>query len=137
MKNNSRDRKSRRESLSREELHVRFLGVLGLAAKAGKTVCGTDAVCAALKERKAFLVAEASDNSANTSKRINDRCSYYGVTLVPAGTDSYGLSHAVGKASPSAAVALTDKGLARLALETHGEYERKCAETPEKETPGE
>ncbi len=95
------------------EKNGRALSTLGLAARAGKTVCGTPAVCDALKEGKAKLVVSASGNSENTAKRLRDRCAFYGVTLIVSGADRVMLGTAVGKREGSAAVAVTDENLAR------------------------
>ena len=90
----------------------RYLGTLGIAAKAGKTVTGTDKVCEALKAGRAFLVVEAAGNSDGTRKRLSDRCSYYGIRLIESDADRIELGTAVGRPSGTAAAAVCDKGLA-------------------------
>jgi len=87
------------------------LSTLGIAAKAGKVVCGTQMVCDAMKDKKIFAVIEASGNSDNTQKRLSDRCAFYKVPLIMCSVDSSELGRAVGK-GPSAAVGITDKNLA-------------------------
>ena len=93
------------------------LQALGLCRKAGKVVIGTDAVCEALRERqKPVAVFAANDLSANTEKRLRDKCATYGVPLrvIPAGGEA--LAHALGKSAKTAAVAVTDENLCRLVM---------------------
>jgi len=95
------------------------LRALGLCAKAGKLISGVPLICDALKAKSGkrggvSLVLAASDNSANTAKRLSDRCAYYGVRLVPLDVDGDRLSEALGKRSRIAAVAITDENLCRL-----------------------
>ena len=61
------------------------------------------------------LVFEASDTSENTHKRLNDKCSYYGVRLVRLTSDGDTLARTVGKQSAIAAVAIADAEFCRLA----------------------
>ena len=112
-----------RNALPSPELFRRFLNAIGLAARARRTVSGTDGVCAALKEKKAHLVVRAGGISANTSKRIADRCSYYGIKLISAEISPEDLAYAAGRQSPAAAVAVTDGSLAKAVLEAYGRYE--------------
>ncbi len=88
------------------------LSTLGLCARAGKIVAGTQMVCDALKEKKLHLVISASGNSENTQKRISDRCTYYNIPLILCSATSEELGHALGK-GPTAAVGITDISLAR------------------------
>ena len=91
------------------------LRALGLCAKARKLICGTPMVCEALKGRqKPFLVVEASDNSENTRKRLEDRCGYYGVEKRRLAVSGEELARAVGKTGRVAAAAITDEQLCRL-----------------------
>jgi len=93
----------------------RTLRALGLCAKAGKLICGVPLICEALKNpKKPGLVLEASGISENSSKRLHDRCAYYGVKLVLLEADADALSNAVGKSGRIAAVAVTDENLCRL-----------------------
>ena len=94
------------------------LGALGICAKAGKLICGTPLICEALKAKKQiFLVVEASDNSENTQKRLNDRCAFYGVNKIRLEYDGDALSRARGKSGRVAAAAITDQQLCRLVTE--------------------
>ena len=94
------------------------LGALGICAKAGKLICGTPLICEALKAKKQiFLVVEASDNSENTRKRLNDRCAFYGVNKVCLECNGDALAKALGKGGRVAAAAITDQQLCRLVTE--------------------
>ena len=93
----------------------KILNALGLCARARGLVYGTPMVCEALRARqKPRLVVEASKNSGNTSKRIADKCAFYGVELVQIAADGEALARAVGKSGWVAAVAITDENLCRL-----------------------
>ena len=87
-----------------------LLTTIGLAARAGKLIFGTEQICSALKSgKKIFLIIEASDTSDNTHKRLSDRAAYYGIRKERIKEDSASLGSAVGK-SPLAAVGITDEG---------------------------
>ncbi len=84
--------------------------LLGLAARAGKLVYGTPMVCEELKKAdKICLVFVAKDASANTKKRITDKCSFYKKQLVELDIDTVELGRILGKLGELAVVGLTDK----------------------------
>ena len=90
---------------------------LGLCAKAGKLIYGVPMVCEALKKQKTVVsVFCCSDNSANSAKRLSDRCTFYGVPLYTLAIDGDTLSSAVGKSGRLAALAVTDQNLCKLVL---------------------
>lgn len=92
----------------------RLLGLAGLARRAGRVILGTPMVCDAMRAGKSVcLVLEACDSSANTHKRITDRCAYYGVPHRRIDVEMGELAHALGKDGETAVVAITDQGLAR------------------------
>lgn len=94
------------------------LRALGLAAKARKLLFGTDMICDSIRKnngaKKVFVVVAASDISDNTAKKLSDKCAFYGVRLVKGEYTMDELSHAVGKTSSVAAVALTDENIFML-----------------------
>ena len=93
------------------------LQAIGLCRKAGKIVIGTDAVCEALRGRqKPASVFAANDISANTEKRLRDKCATYGVPLRVLPANGETLAHALGKSAKTAAVAVTDENLCRLVM---------------------
>ena len=107
----------------------RVLGLLGLCARARKLVIGTALICTALSKGESkgtpVLVIEAADSSANTHKRITDRCTHYGVRAVRIEADCATLAHRIGKGDAAvAAVGVTDAQLARAilaALDVHND----------------
>ena len=88
------------------------LKTLGLAARGGKLVFGCDACCDALKQGRSRLIVMASGISGNTSKRLTDRCAFYGARLLDAGCGAAELGRALGRRTDVAAVAVTDPSLA-------------------------
>lgn len=88
-----------------------ILQLLGLAARARKVISGEELVVNEIRHGKAKLVLLASDASANTSKKLKDKCAYYNVELHVLG-DRYDLGHATGKEA-RVALAITDSGFAK------------------------
>ena len=96
-----------------------LMSSLGLCKRAGKMVCGTDAVCTAMREQKnVLLVLAASDISENTAKKITDKTSYYKVPLYRLDQTCYELGRAVGRMGGSACVGITDQNFVKL-IEEH------------------
>ena len=90
------------------------MGLLGLAARAGKLVYGTPMVCDALKDKKKiYYVFRAQGCSDNTCKRISDRCKYYGVELIDVEFDICEFARRLGKSGELAVVALCDESFAK------------------------
>lgn len=95
----------------------RILGMIGLAKKAGKIVCGTDAVIEAITsgdpKRKPALTVCASDASERTKKQLADKCAYHSVTLITVDVTKDELALSVGKKDGQmSACAITDRGIA-------------------------
>ncbi len=98
------------------------LRLLGLAARAGRTVVGVPLICAALakgaKNKTPLLVLYADDCSANTQKRITDRTAYYGVKCYRLSVDCEALALAVGKRDAAvAAVGVSEPNLAQAMMQ--------------------
>lgn len=91
-----------------------ILGMLGLAAKAGKIVSGEYSVEKALKEGRAYLVIIAGDASENTKKHFRDMCSFRNVPIRILGNKEE-LGNCIGKGFRANA-ALTDPGFAESIL---------------------
>jgi len=89
----------------------RWASLLGLAQRAGKVVSGEGLVVKEVQRGRAWLVLLSEDASANTEKKVTDKCAFYGVPLckVP---DRYVLGGAIGK-DARVVVAVTDEGFAR------------------------
>lgn len=75
---------------------ARLLQMLGLAMRARKLVSGEDSVIQAVRSRKARLVLLASDASANTVKKVTDKCRFYAVPCYTV-SDRYELGRAIGQ----------------------------------------
>lgn len=85
--------------------------LLGLAARARKVISGEELVIKEIRSGKAKLVLLASDASANTAKKIKDKCTYYNVEYCVFG-DRYDLGHATGKET-RVSLAIMDAGFAK------------------------
>lgn len=93
----------------------RIMSGLGLCAKAGKLVYGVPLVCEALRRPFAVkLVIESGDTSANTHKKLTDKCRYYETEIIKLAASGEELASAVGKGGSLGAVAITDGGLSEM-----------------------
>ena len=88
-----------------------LLQLLGIAARARKVISGEELVVKEIQSGRAKLVLLASDASGNTSKKIQDKCTYYHVEYHVFG-DRYDLGHATGK-EHRVALAISDSGFAK------------------------
>ncbi|HOA85367.1 MAG: hypothetical protein GX057_06905 [Clostridiales bacterium] len=106
------------------EKNNRLLLTLGLCARAGALIYGTEQICVAFRRGRQtpLLVIEASDTSANTHKKLTDKCKYYKVrhTVIPHGMATLG--RALGR-SEVAAVGITDPQLCRA---VEKQLDRQC-----------
>lgn len=88
----------------------KVFGMIGLAKKAGKIICGEAASKDSVRYGRSFLVIIAEDASDNTSKSITDSCKYYNVPYF-----IYGTKDTLGKAAGNefnAVLSVTDRGFA-------------------------
>ncbi len=98
------------------------LSLVGIAAKAGKLVGGTDRICDEVRrhgipggdaaQNGSALVLISSDASANTEKRIRNACRYYGIRSVKTVFSSEDFGNRAGLGS-AAAVAVFDPALVK------------------------
>ena len=95
---------------------AKMLGNIGLCVRARAVVRGTELVCDALRAGEIKLVLAACDNSANTAKRLHDRCAYYGVRLMvlPVTGEQLAAAGGVGGGRITAAVGITDASMVRM-----------------------
>jgi ribosomal protein L7Ae-like RNA K-turn-binding protein len=98
----------------------KLIAAVGFSVRSGKAIFGVDQICETLGAKKKkgkypLIVIEAADTSANTHKKITDKCTYYDVRHIRLNTEGAELARAFGKSSMVAAVALTDENLCRLA----------------------
>ncbi len=87
------------------------LSLLGMAARARALTSGSDLTERAVRSGEACFVILAEDASQGTRKRIQDKCSYYHVPCVTAGTQEE-LGRRIGKEARSC-VAVLDEGFAK------------------------
>ena len=92
----------------------RVLVFIGLAARAGKLVYGSEAGSIAVRQRRAELVIVAQDASGNTKKLMYNKCSSNSVIICEY-SDMQSLGNAVGKGVVSV-IGITDKGFAKEIL---------------------
>ena len=102
-------------------MNNKFLFMLGLCRKAGKLITGTDLVTKSLPSKKTYLVIYACDASANTEKKITDKCKFYGVECLKAPFSSSEISSAIGKCGAVCALGISDLSFA-------GELKSLCQE---------
>ena len=88
----------------------RFLQLLGLATKAGRTVSGEFSVEQSVKKGRVCLVIVAADASDNTKKHFQDMCVYRDIPIVIA-CSKQELGHSTGK-QERASVGVLDQGFA-------------------------
>ena len=88
----------------------RVCGMLGISAKAGKIVAGTDIVIESMKKKKVSLVIVANDASDKTKKEITFKCNQYNTEIIFWGEIDIN-SKAIGK-SNKAIIGILDRGLA-------------------------
>ncbi len=93
----------------------KWMSLLGLANRAGKTCSGEELVIREIQRNRAKLVLLASDASHNTKKRITNKCEYYNVPLKVV-SDRHALGKSIGKEA-RVAVAITDQGFSRKMIE--------------------
>jgi ribosomal protein L7Ae-like RNA K-turn-binding protein len=87
-----------------------WMSLLGLANRARKLISGEELVVKEVRSGRAKLVLLAADASANTAKKISDKCNYYQVPLKKVENREL-LGQAIGKEA-RVTVAILDKGFA-------------------------
>ncbi|MBO9128860.1 YlxQ family RNA-binding protein [Bacillus sp. 165] len=88
--------------------------LLGLANRARKTVSGEELVLKEVRSKKAKLVLLSEDASANTTKKVTDKTSYYNVPLRKV-SNREELGNAIGREA-RVVVAVLDEGFANKLL---------------------
>ena len=69
-------------------MNNKFLGMLGLAKRAGKVQTGEDICSKAVKSGVSKLIIVACDASDNTKKSITDSCKFYKTKFAEAGREA-------------------------------------------------
>ena len=94
-------------------MNSKVLSMLGLSRRAGAVIIGTDLVTKALPSGKVKLVIYSCDASANTEKKITDKCKFYKTECVKLSYDGGEIAHAIGKQSTVSVVGITDENFSR------------------------
>ena len=88
------------------QMNPKFRGMLGLARRAGRLVCGESKTAEAIRNGKCFLLLLADDASPNTEKKFKNMSEFYSANMVRPGT-RFELGNALGQSSVvSAAVSV-------------------------------
>ncbi len=90
----------------------KFLGMLGLAAKARRLTVGTSLVCTAISKKIPVIVLISSEASENTRKKIKNKCSFYEIRCIETDISGDDISYAIGKTNSVSAVAVNDANFA-------------------------
>lgn len=93
-------------------MNPKFSSQLGLAMRAGKLVTGDEGVFKAIRGGEAKLVIMAKDASANTRKKFQDKCHFYGVPLLEIGS-KHELGRSIGK-EMRVTIGVLDGGFAQM-----------------------
>lgn len=96
-------------------MNYRFLGMVGLAKRAGKIVSGGEKCSEAVKSGQSKLIIVAEDAADNTKKSMSDSCKFYGVKYVEA-ADKAALGKYTG-ADGRAVVSVNDDNFAKAILD--------------------
>ena|SRR5690625_304318 len=99
-----------------------ILQLLGIATRAGKIVTGEDLTVREIQAGKAKLVIVSNDASANTMKKVTDKCNFFNVEKHVFGSREE-LGHAMGKES-RVVLAVMDAGFAGKFSDYLNEYNR-------------
>jgi ribosomal protein L7Ae-like RNA K-turn-binding protein len=88
-----------------------WISLLGLANRARKIISGEELSVKEIRSGKARLILLSADASANTTKKITDKCKSYGVPFKIIENREI-LGHAIGKEA-RVVVAILDQGFAK------------------------
>lgn len=91
-------------------IQQQWMSLLGLANRARKVISGEELTIKEIRSGKAKLVLLAGDASANTEKKVTDKCAYYKVPLLKVENREL-LGKAIGKEARVVAAVL-DTGFA-------------------------
>ncbi len=94
-----------------------FWRLLGLAARAGKVITGSDAVEIGLRREKGFLLILAEDMAENGAEKLRRVAAAHNITVISLGTRE-DMGHWTGKIE-RVAILVADKGFADRLLELY------------------
>lgn len=92
----------------------RWMSLLGLANRARKIISGEELTIKEIQRGKAKLILLSADASANTTKKVTDKCNFYQVPYKTV-EDRFLLGQAIGK-DARVVVAVLDNGFAKKLL---------------------
>ena len=92
----------------------KWISLVGLANRAGKIISGEELSVKEIRNGKAKLVLLSADASANTTKKITDKCKSYQVPVKIVGNREI-LGHAIGK-DARVVISILDSGFAKKML---------------------
>lgn len=96
----------------------KFLGMLGLAMRAGKLIIGTEQVFLAMqKSAKLYLVLVSAGASEKARERIGFKCEYYKIPMTQLELPPEELGRRLGKTYTPVCVGVIDEGFARRLTE--------------------
>ncbi len=98
--------------------------MLGLCRKAGALVIGTPLVTDSLPKGKIKVVFLASDASANTEKKVTDKCKFYNTKLVKLSVSAIEISMAIGKDGAVCTLGITDDNFSNQLIKLTNEEMR-------------
>lgn len=91
----------------------KFLSMLGLSRRAGQVIIGTPLVTGLLPSGKVKIVFYTADASANTEKRITDKCRFYNVNCTRLDISSSEIGRIVGMKTSVCVVGITDDNFSK------------------------
>ncbi|NLC51592.1 MAG: hypothetical protein GX764_04715 [Firmicutes bacterium] len=94
-----------------EQVSKKWLGLLGLARRAGKLLFVEEANMKAIRSRKAALIILAEDAAQNTKKNYYNKARFYNIPILEKGTKQI-LGQAIGSSNTAAIVCL-DRGFSK------------------------
>jgi len=90
-----------------------YSGILGLASRAGKVICGTAPIIRGMKNgAKVYVIIVAANASTNTQERIERLAQLHGVPVRKTELDNTTLAKATGRDGMLSSVAILDKNMA-------------------------
>lgn len=91
----------------------KLAGMLGLAARARKLICGAELVTQSVRSGRARMALVACDAAKNTQKRVFNCCIYYECECREIPLTAAELGHSVGRAGALTTVAVEDAQMAK------------------------
>ena len=89
----------------------KWISLVGLANRAGKIISGEELSVKEIRNGKAKLILLSADASANTTKKITDKCRSYHVPIKMV-ENRETLGHAIGKEA-RVVISILDEGFAK------------------------